>query len=123
VLEGILNLAGDSVPVLRMDRLLTLAEMIPRVSSRLLIVTEPKGRIALLVDEVTSIDEFEAEQLLPVPAANTFNGCVEAQFQSGVESVSVLNLERLLVRREREVIFHFAALEQQRARLLSESAQ
>lgn len=121
VLEGLLNLGGEAVPVLRLDRLLKLAEMTPGVGSRLLLARDPKGLIALLVDEVLGMEEPEANQILPVAAADTFNGCIAAQLQRGTETFSLLNLERLLVRREREVIFHFAAEEQQRERLLTEA--
>jgi len=123
VLEGVLNLAGQAIPVLRLDRLLALSEITPHISSCLLIVEEMKGRLALLVDEVTGIEELNGDQLLPVSAAATFNGCVIAQSQSGGEPLSVLSLERLMVRRERETIFHFASYEQQRARLLTGTAQ
>jgi purine-binding chemotaxis protein CheW len=123
VLEGVLNLAGQALPVLRLDRLLALPEMTPHLGSCLLIVDEPKGRIAVLVDEVNGIEELDAGQLLPVSAAATFNGCVAAQSRTGDEPLSVLSLERLMVRRERETIFHFAALEQQRERLLTGTAQ
>jgi purine-binding chemotaxis protein CheW len=123
VLEGLLNLGGEAVPVLRLDRLLKLPEITPGVGSRLLIVADAKGPFALLVDEVMGMEEPEADRILPVAASDTFNGCIAAQLQSGTETLSLLNLERLLVRREREVIFHFASEEQQRARLLTETVR
>lgn len=123
VLEGVLNLAGEAVPVLRLDRLLALPESAARVDSRLVIVADAKGKLALLVDEVVGILELAAGQFLPVSAGDTFNGCVSAQAEFGSEPLYVLNLERLLLNREREAMRHFIGLERQRSRLLAEAPQ
>lgn len=123
LLEGILNLAGEGVPVLRLDRLLQLPEGVARASSRLLIVSDPGGKFALLTDEVVGILEFEAAQLVQLAVSNTFNGCVTAQGEVGHEPLHLLSLERLMLGQEREALSHFMALEQHRRELLPQEAR
>lgn len=122
VLEGILNLAGDAVPVVRLDRLLLLPEGTPHAGSRLLIVADAEERMALLVDEVQEILELEAGQLLPLSGNHTFNACVTLQAQLGSQTLHLVSLERLLLSREREAFYQYLAIEQRRGALFQQEA-
>jgi purine-binding chemotaxis protein CheW len=122
LLEGILNLAGDAVPVVRLERLLLLPECIPHAGSKLLIVADAEERMALLVDEVQDILALEAGQLLPLPGNQTFNACVTQQAQLGSHTLHLMSLERLLLSREREALYQYMAIEQRRGALFQQEA-
>jgi purine-binding chemotaxis protein CheW len=122
LLEGILNLAGDPVPVVRLDRLLLLPEETPHAGSRLLIVASAEERMALLVDEVQEILELAEEQWMPLSGNHTFNACVTQQAQLASDTVHLVNLERLLLSREREALYQFLAIEQRRDALFQQVA-
>lgn len=119
LIEGILNLAGDALLVLRLDRLLLLPEMVPNAGSRLLIIEHAGGRFALLTDEVREIHQLSAEQFSPVPGSSSFNACVETQAQTEAGVIHLLSLERLLLSREREALGQFMLMERRRRELLS----
>ena len=112
--EGLLNLRGSAVPVLRLELLLALPESRPGLSSLLVVLRDAEQSVALLADEVSSIREVSLAEQLPAPEGATFNGCVEATAADGDETLHLLSPERLLVLREREALAHFRALEQTR---------
>ena len=114
-LEGILNLAGRSVPVLRLDRLLQLPEQPPGLYSMLTILKGiSEGRIAMLVDRVSEILAVPASALVPVSKENSFNGCVEAVVSLRGQMIHVLSPTCILLAKEREILSEFQAMAQQR---------
>jgi chemotaxis signal transduction protein len=119
--EGLLDLRGAAIPVVRLERLLSLAEAAPRLSSLLIVLRPEDGGLALLADEVTGIRELSPEERLEAPAATSFNGCVDGTALDSGDPLYLLSLERLLLLRERQAAEHFQALEQ--ARMASEVAE
>src|ERR1700731_3095496 len=56
LLEGVLNVSGEAIPVVRLDRLLQLPERRPGLYSMLIVLRGVSDcRTALLVDRVTEI--------------------------------------------------------------------
>jgi purine-binding chemotaxis protein CheW len=114
-LEGILNLAGRAVPVLRLARLLQLPERSPGLYSMLIVLrSTTDGRIALLVDRVSAILSIPATMLLPVGKEDSFNACAEGTVPVQGQVIYVLSPARILLQKERESIAEFQAMEQRR---------
>src|SRR2546422_2036736 len=115
VLEGILNLAGRAVPVLRLDRLLELPEQPLGLYSMLILLKGvSNGRIAILVDRVSEILPRPESAFLPVGKDHSFNACAEAAVSVRGEIVNVLSPARILLEKEREALSGFQAMAQRR---------
>ena len=115
VLEGILNLAGRAVPVLRLDRLLELPEQPLGLYSMLILLKGvSNGRIAILVDQVSEILPLPESAFLPVGKDHSFNACAEAAVSVRGEIVNVLSPARILIEKEREALSAFQAMAQRR---------
>jgi purine-binding chemotaxis protein CheW len=114
-LEGILNLAGKAVPVLRLDRLLQLPEQRAGLYSMLILVRDVSdGRSALLVDRVSEILTVPESALLAVDKEHTFNGCTEAEVSIRGQVIHLLYPSRILLREERDALSDFQAVAQRR---------
>jgi len=114
-LEGILNLAGTAVPVLRLDHLLQLPEQMPGLYSMLILLKGVcDGRIAMLVDRVSEILSIQESLLLPVGEEHSFNGCAEAAVPVRGQVVHLLSPTRILLEKERESLSGFRTIAQRR---------
>jgi purine-binding chemotaxis protein CheW len=114
-LEGVLNLGGVAVPVLRLDRLFGLPPQRPGLYS-MLIVLRPRGegRIAILADRVSEILSVPNGGLRPINQDDAFNGCAAAIATIRHEAVHLLSPDRIILANERLVIAQFQAMEQER---------
>jgi purine-binding chemotaxis protein CheW len=107
---GFFNLAGDAVPVLRLDVLFGLQKGEDEAESDLyrhLILIGASGATdpnALLVDRVLDVATVNATQLSDVRQAETLNGCVEAEVTWGDRLVHLLSAERILLAEERQAL-------------------
>jgi purine-binding chemotaxis protein CheW len=114
-LEGILNLAGIAVPVLRLDRLLQLGVQRPGLYSMLILLKgASEGRVALLVDRVSDVLTVAEAALLPVGEQHSFNGCAEALAPVRDDIVPLLSCTQILLQKERESLAEFQVLAQLR---------
>lgn len=109
-MEGILNLGGTAVPVLRLDRLLGLPQKAPGLYS-MLIVAKP---LALLVDRVSEIRHISPDQLLPAGKEDSFNACVQAVIHSQNQIIHVFSPRQILLEKEHEILTRLAQREQTR---------
>jgi purine-binding chemotaxis protein CheW len=113
LLQGLLNLAGKMIPVLRLDRLFGLQEHKPDLYTPLLVVRIKETRAALLVDNVLEVAAIPS--LVPVvDVQHSFNSCAEAAIHIGGETVHLLSVDQILLQQERKCVMEFAAIEQQR---------
>lgn len=119
--EGILDLAGSAVLVLRLDRLLGLDDCRYCVDSSILILRGPPP-LGLLVEHVEAVRPAADFQILPVAAEASFNGCVTAQLASGRAPLHLLSPARLLLEEERARLADFAARAQARRSATAEPA-
>jgi purine-binding chemotaxis protein CheW len=110
-LEGILNLGGTAVPVVRLDRLLRLPVHEADMSSMLIIL---KGLFALLVERTHEVRSVSLAELLPVDREDSFNACAEASFFLGGQAVPLLSPQRILLEKEAQALSDFQTLAQQR---------
>lgn len=116
-LEGVLNLGGRAVPVWRLARLLQLPEQRPGLYSMIIILKRiPDAGTAMLVDRVTEILSVPEIAMIPIADEDSFNGCVEATVPAGGQAIHLLSLERVLLKKEREALSEFQAIEQRRTR-------
>ena len=114
-LEGILNLGGAAVPVVRLDRLLQLPEQRLGLYSMLIILKGPSAsQIGILVDRVSGIISVPQSALLPVRDEDTFNACAEAAVSVSDQVIHILSPARILLEKERETLSQFQAAAQRR---------
>jgi purine-binding chemotaxis protein CheW len=114
-LEGILDLGGKAVPVLRLDRLLRLPVREAGLYSMLIVLKGlAGGNLALLVERASEVRSVSFGELLPVDREDSFNACAEASFFLGGETVSLLSPQRILLEKERQVLSEFQILTQHR---------
>jgi purine-binding chemotaxis protein CheW len=117
LLEGILNLTGTAVPVLRLDRLFHLPSQRLGLYSMLIVVNGiSAGRIAMLVDRVSEVLTVPESALLPIAEGSSFNACAEAAVSVRGEAVHLLSPTRILLDGERAALSEFQAMAQERLR-------
>ncbi len=114
-LEGILNLGGAAIPVMRLDRLFGLPPQRVGLYSMLVILRTPgEARIAVLVDRVSEVVIAPDNEILPTSQEDSFNGCAEAVVVIRDEIVHILSLNRMLLAKEREALSQFQAMAERR---------
>jgi purine-binding chemotaxis protein CheW len=114
-IEGILNLAGIGVPILRLGWLLKLPVRGPGLYSRLIILKGLPGfRLALLVDRVIEILSVPEGDLLPATCDDTFHACSEAAVSVRGRMVHLLSPSQILPQKEREILSEYSATGQWR---------
>src|ERR1700722_7613781 len=100
-LEGILNLRGPAVPVLRRARLLRLPVQETGLYSMLIVLKgHVDGAFALLVERTSEVRSVPLGDFLPVDRADSLNACAEASFVLRGECVTLLSPRRLLLEKE-----------------------
>ena len=114
-LEGVLNLAGAAVPVLRLDRLFGLPAQTLGLYSALIVLRGGAGeRIAIVADRASEVISIAETALLPLGKQRVFNDCASATFRRGDAVVHLLSPARLLLEQERRSLAEFQSLAQQR---------
>jgi purine-binding chemotaxis protein CheW len=109
VLEGFLNLRGAAMPVVRLSRLLDLAESEPGLYTPLAVLHTPSADFAVLADKALEIVSVPVNAFLHADERASFNACAEAQIEIDGRVVAVLSPERLLLEKERLSIAEFQA--------------
>lgn len=123
VLAGFLNLGGELIPVVRLDRLFGLPCHTPDLFTPLLLVRSFDSVIAYLVEQVTGIVTIAASSVLPVPEECTFNACAEGVIVDHGDSVILLNPARILTENEARRICELSAMEQTRLQQSEDSSR
>ena len=114
-LEGVLNLAGLAIPVLRLDRLFGLPSQRLGLYSMLIILKAlPEGRIAIFADRVSEVLTVPQNTLLPIDEEDSFNGCAQATVAVRDQIVHVLSPSRILLAKERAALAEFQTMAQLR---------
>lgn len=114
-LEGVLDLAGEAIPVLRLDRLLGLPPQRLGLYSMLAVVNGVgRGRVAILVDRVSDTLSTPEDGILPIEGGDTLNGCAQATIRIEGEIAHVLSPAQILLTQEKDTLAEFQALAQSR---------
>jgi purine-binding chemotaxis protein CheW len=116
LLAGFLNLAGTAVPVLRLDRLFGLPEVVPGLYTPLLVLRGPELPLALLAEQVSRIASVPPEAALPLPAHQAVNDCADGVATLDGRVVVLLSAERLLLEKEQQCLAELQDREQARLR-------
>jgi purine-binding chemotaxis protein CheW len=114
LVEGILDLGGAAIPVLRLDRLFGFEPSPRSAYQHLILLQSAETPLALLVDRATGILSAADDRLAPVSEGETYNGCVSGQISTEAGSIQVLSVGRLLDERERRTLAEFQAMQQRR---------
>src|SRR5262245_45303952 len=120
LLEGLLDLGGTAVPVVRLSRVFGVPDVTVGLYVPLLVLRHSEDRIALLVGAIDGIVRVPPARLRPVSSV-TFNDCVMGQIDSGGWSFHLLDPDRLLLEKERQCLAEFQAAEQDRLRRVEEA--
>jgi purine-binding chemotaxis protein CheW len=116
-LEGVLNLAGVALPVLRLDRLFGLPAQQVGLYSMLIILKAPgQGRFAILVDRVSEVLPVPENAFVSMGQGDSLNGCAEATVTVRGDVVHLLSPTRILLAKEREALAEFQTMAQRRLR-------
>jgi purine-binding chemotaxis protein CheW len=116
-LEGVLNLAGAAVPVLRLDRLLNLPLQCLGLYSMLIVLKDlSSGLAAVLVDRVSEIISVPESAVLPVGEGDSFHTCAEGAVPVRGQLIHVLSPHRILLEKEHQILAEFQALADRRLR-------
>jgi len=118
LLEGFLNLRGKVVPVVRLDRLFELPEKGLGPYTTLVLLRQPDGHVALLVDHASEVLSVPQQALLPVRERHSFHECARAEIAQNGRLVHLLDPGRLLLEKERRLIRELQAMEQNRVERL-----
>lgn len=114
-LEGILNLGGTAVPVVRLDHLLRLPVLAAGLYSMLIVLKNSAGtRFALLVERTSEALSVLRSELVPIDRQDSFNACAESSFVLRGETVPLLSAQRILLEKETQALAEFQALAQRR---------
>jgi purine-binding chemotaxis protein CheW len=93
---GVINLAGQIVPVLDLRLRLGLARREPELNDRILIVNTHDQSVAVPVDEVVKVLELIREQVEPPPPALVPSRPLAGTIQQADDLILVLEATRLL---------------------------
>jgi purine-binding chemotaxis protein CheW len=114
-LQGVLNLAGTAVPVLRLERVLGMRAGNPGLFSMLIVLKGVSaGMTALLVDRVSEVLSISDRSLVEVSREHSFNAFAEAAVIVGGRTIHLLSPERILLEGERQILSDFQAQAQRR---------
>jgi purine-binding chemotaxis protein CheW len=114
LLEGLLNIGGTPIPVLRVASLLGLPQDSLELYTPLIVIRSQQRLMALLVQSVAGISSVSEARLSPLPASDSFNGCAEGQFMEQDATVCLLSLDRLLLEKEQRTVAEFQDIEARR---------
>lgn len=110
-LAGFLNLEGRAMPALQLDRVLGLPPREPDLYSHLVLL---HSGVALVAGRVLRLAEIPPEQHLALAPGCTFNDCCRAELPLPEGTVHLLDVDRLLLREEKERLAELTSRAQER---------
>ena len=117
LVQGILNLGGRAVPVLRLDKALGLRDGTYGLDASILIMRDdheagrPLGLLVEHVDGVRAIEDFTAMGFVD---RTSFNACLTEQLERDGTVVQLLSWRNILLVEERQRLAEFQGLAQAR---------
>lgn len=120
LLAGFLNLEGEAIPVLRLDRMLRLPGQPAGLYTPLIVLRGLDSRLALMAQRVHRIRTVAEETVLPLPESHTFNDCVDGMVTEGDRVLLLLSPARLLLEKEQQCLAELQDREQARLREMGE---
>jgi purine-binding chemotaxis protein CheW len=122
VLAGFLNLAGRSIPIIRLHRLFDIPEPAFGFYTQILILRDGDGNsVGWIVDRVACVAALNETDIMAVPENECFKDCAKGVFTFSGDPVTLIAPERVLLEKERQRIAEFQRMEQERLRELEHS--
>lgn len=117
MVQGVLNLGGQAVPVLRLDKLLGLEDGVYGLDASILIMREDQaaGRsLGLLVEHVDGVLAADRFTTMGFSDRGSFNACLSDQLDCDGKVVQLLSWRNILLVEERQRLADFQAMAQAR---------
>ncbi|MGE5514454.1 MAG: chemotaxis protein CheW [Bacteroidota bacterium] len=99
-IQGVLNLGGLAVPVLRLDVLLGTPSATIGLDASILIMKTDDAPLALLVEHVEGVRAAADFQYAAIDDRQSFQGCLAGQLSSPTFSVHLLSWHKVLLEEE-----------------------
>lgn len=101
IVQGVLNLGGTALAVLRSDRLLGIDEARFGLDSSILVMKGGKMPLGLLVGHVEGVRPAASFQVMPLANAQSFQGCLAAELAGPGGAVHLVAWDKVLLEEER----------------------
>ncbi len=118
-LVGLMDLAGEAVPVVALAALLGLAEPPPDLYAQIVLVATETGLLGLRVARARALIRDSEARFAPVMPGTSFADAVAADIAWAGGRAALLALDRLLIEAEAQALTHFRAVEQARLAALA----
>lgn len=105
--QGVLNLAGAAVPVLRLDNLLGLPRATIGLDASILIMKTQQEPLGLLVEHVEGVRPGAEFQFSPVDDRQSFQGCLGGQLQGPQGTIHLISWRKVLLEEENRRLEQF----------------
>jgi purine-binding chemotaxis protein CheW len=112
LLEGFLNLRGEAAPVIRIDRLFGLAAAPFRLHTHLVVLR--RQPFAIVTERARDIISARFGDVLQPPDGNVFGGCLEGVLRADSGDISLLRVDRLLLKQEESKIAELRRIAERR---------
>lgn len=112
--QGILNLGGVAIPVLRLDRLLGMPSISIGLDASILIMKTGAAPLGLLVEHVDGVVPAADYQVMVLDDRQSFQGCLAAQLDGPMGSVHLVSWDKVLLEEERQRLGDFQRRAQER---------
>lgn len=99
-IQGVLNLGGVAVPVLRLDVLLGMPPSTIGLDASILIMKAPDAPLGLLVEHVEGVRAAADFQYTAIDDRQSFQGCLAGELHGPAGSVHVLSWRKILLEQE-----------------------
>ncbi len=118
ILEGLMTVDGNPVPVMRVARLLGLPASASGIYTPVMILK--KAKAALAVESMDDIYRLSAKDIVKAKPGLAFNDCLMGEVRLKDRVVHVLSVDRLLLTEEKRRVEEFKSVVQ--ARLVGDGA-
>lgn len=105
--EGVINIRGKIIPILDLRKRFDLSPSETKQNAKILIVELERNQVGLIVDNVSEVMRFYADEIEKAPAMFASN--IDSQYIQGVAKINdklviILDIERLLSFEEKSVL-------------------
>lgn len=104
IVAGIVNIQGEVVPVISLHRCCALADRGVRLTDRLIILNLDRRRVALWVDDVLEVREYDKTQWISAEGILSKLKAVEGIVKNGEELLILQNPEGYLSRQDHDLL-------------------
>ncbi|MGE5477443.1 MAG: chemotaxis protein CheW [Bacteroidales bacterium] len=119
--QGVLNLGGEAVAVLRLDMLLGMPPATIGLDASILVMKNAATSLGLLVEHVEGVRASADFQYTAIEDRQSFQGCLAGQLQGPDVTVHVLSWRKVLLEEETRRLEQFQQGAQQRLAQLSDA--